>query len=445
MSKTIIKNGTLVNEGRMYQADVLISNGRIDKIDRDISDTEAEVIDIEGKWLIPGIIDDQVHFREPGLTHKANIASESRAAAAGGVTSFMEMPNTKPPALTQELLQDKYDIAAASSTVNYSFFMGASNENIEEVLKTDTEKVCGVKVFMGSSTGNMLVDNETTLNNIFSKVDCLIATHCEDESTVRRNHAAAIAEHGEDITAEFHPIIRNTEACYLSSKLAYDLASRHGARLHILHISTAKEIELFTNNMPLKDKNITAEVCVHHLSFNETEYATLGNKIKCNPAIKSPADQAALLQALKDGYFDVIATDHAPHTIEEKSKRYIEAPSGLPLVQHSLTMMLDFYHKKELSAEFIVSKMSHAVADLFRIVDRGYIREGYWADLVVVDPDKVWTIDKSNIAYKCGWSPLEGREFKGKVVSTMVNGEWVYHNEDWTGIKSGQRLGFKLS
>ena len=445
MSKTIIKNGTLVNEGRMYEADVLIENGRISKIDKDISDNEAEVVDIEGQWLIPGIIDDQVHFREPGLTHKANIATESRAAAAGGVTSFMEMPNTKPSALTQELLQDKYDIAAATSTVNYSFFMGASNENIEEVLKTNCTEVCGVKVFMGSSTGNMLVDNETTLNNIFSNVSCLIATHCEDESTVRRNHAAIIAEHGEDITAEYHPIIRDTEACYLSSKLAHDLATKHGARLHILHISTAKEIELFTNNIPLKDKKITAEVCVHHLSFNETQYATLGNKIKCNPAIKSPDDQAALLQALKDGYFDVIATDHAPHTVEEKSKRYIEAPSGLPLIQHSLVMMLDFYHRNELSAEFIISKMCHAPADLFRIVDRGYIQEGYWADLVVVDPNKQWTVEKSNVAYKCGWSPLEGRQMKGKVISTMTNGKWVYRDEDWTGLKSAERLKFKLS
>ncbi|MBT8190623.1 MAG: dihydroorotase [Bacteroidia bacterium] len=442
MSKTIIRNAKIVNEGTISEMDVLVSGQRIEKIDLSIDGNYQNEIDASGKMLIPGIIDDQVHFREPGLTHKADIASESRAAAAGGVTSFMEMPNTKPTATTQGRLQDKYDIAEKTSTVNYSFFMGASNENIEEVLKTDKEKVCGVKVFMGSSTGNMLVDNEETLNNIFSKVDMLIATHCEDEATIRNNNKKIIEQHGEGIDATFHPIIRNTEGCYLSSSLAVELARKHGARLHILHISTAREIELFDNHIPLLDKKITAEVCVHHLSFDSSQYPELGNKIKCNPAIKSPEDRKALLKALKDGYFDVIATDHAPHTAEEKSQAYMKAPSGLPLVQHSLTMMLDFYHRGELSMEFIISKMCHAPADLFRIRDRGYIREGYYADLVLVDPDYLWTIDKSNIAYKCGWSPLEGRTFKGKVMSTMVNGEWVYENDEFTGIKSGQRLLF---
>lgn len=442
MSKRIIRNARLVNEGKIQEADILIDKERISRIDSSISGQYDDEFDAQGKLVIPGIIDDQVHFREPGLTHKADIASESRAAAAGGVTSFMEMPNTKPTATTQERLQEKYDIAERTSTVNYSFFMGASNENIEEVLKTNRENVCGVKVFMGSSTGNMLVDNEDTLNNIFSKVDMLIATHCEDEATIRRNHQMIIEKHGEHIDATYHPIIRNTEGCVLSSSLAVDLAKKHGARLHILHISTADEIELFNNSLPLKDKKITAEVCVHHLSFDSSQYPELGNKIKCNPAIKSPKDRLALIEGLKNGYFDVIATDHAPHTAEEKSQAYIKAPSGLPLVQHSLTMMMDFYHRKELTMEFIISKMCHAPAELFRVRDRGYLREGYFADLAIVDPEFSWTIDKSNIEYKCGWSPLEGREFKGKVMSTMVNGEWVYENGKLNGARSGQRLLF---
>lgn len=442
MSRIVLRNATIVNEGNITESDVLIKDERIEKIAPTIETNETREIDLNGHWLIPGIIDDQVHFREPGLTHKANIASESAAAAAGGVTSFMEMPNTKPPATTQDLLEDKCQIANHHSTVNYSFYMGASNENIEEVLKTNKSNVCGVKVFMGSSTGNMLVDNEKTLDNIFSKLDVLMATHCEDEQTVRNNHKAIIDKYGEDIDASYHPIIRNTEACYLSSSLAVDLAKKHNTRLHILHISTEKEISLFTNNIPLSEKRITAEICVHHLSFDETQYQSLGNRIKCNPAIKSPADKAALLQALKDGYFDVIATDHAPHSWEEKSQAYINAPSGLPLIQHTLNMMLNFYHQGELSIEFIIDKMCHAPAEMFDIVDRGYIREGYYADLAIVNPDELWTVDKSNILYKCGWSPLEGNQLKGNVLSTMVNGQWVYLNGQLTGQKSGSRLRF---
>ncbi len=426
----------------MISADLLVKNGRIERIDSTISNGHAEEVNCEGKHIIPGIIDDQVHFREPGLTHKANIATESQAAAAGGVTSFMEMPNTKPPALTQEGLQDKYDIAANSSTVNYSFYMGASNDNIEEVLKTDDKSVCGVKIFMGSSTGNMLVDNETALNNLFSRVKMLIATHCEDEETIRRNLQDALDKYGEDIPVSMHPVIRDREGCLISSTLATNLAKKYGTRLHVLHISTEDEIALFRNDIPLSEKNITSEVCVHHLFFNETQYETLGSKIKCNPAIKSPQDQKALLQALKDGYFDVIATDHAPHTMDEKASIYGKSPSGLPLVQHSLTMMLDFYHKDELSLPFIIDKMCHKPAELFGVAERGFLDEGTHADIVLVDVNKEWTVDRSQLHYKCGWSPLEGHAFKGKVLSTLCNGQWVYKNEKLTGIKSGDRMMF---
>jgi len=442
MNKTILKSATLINRNQIKKVDILIDGDRISQIDANLDTKDAKVVDCEGKWVIPGIIDDQVHFREPGLTHKANIATESAAAAAGGVTSFMEMPNTKPAAVTQEELEKKYKTASETSTVNYSFFMGATNDNLEEVLKTNPENVCGIKIFMGSSTGNMLVDNEATLNELFSKVKMLIATHCEDEATIRGNLAKAKEKYGDDVPVQMHPVIRNTEGCYKSSSMAIKMAKKYGTRLHILHISTAEEIDLFVNNRPIREKNITAEVCVHHLFFDESYYKTLGNKVKCNPAIKSASDKAALFDGLIKGYFDVIATDHAPHTQEEKSKSYLNAPSGLPLVQHSLTLMLDFYHKGLLPIEFIVDKMCHAPAELFRIKDRGYVEEGKFADLVIVDPYKEWSVEKSNIEYKCGWSPLEGFDFKGKVISTMCNGKWVYENETLTKTLAGERLIF---
>ena len=444
MKQILIKNAEIVNEGKSFKSDLLIKEGLIDRIGLDLipSDESVEVIDANGKILMPGIIDDQVHFREPGLTHKANIASESRAAVAGGVTSFMEMPNTKPQSTTQEKLQDKYDIASDVSPANYSFFMGATNDNVEEVLKTDKHEVCGVKIFMGSSTGNMLVDNQQTLDNIFSKVPMLIATHCEDEKTVRANLAKAQVEFGENIPFEQHPIIRNTEACYLSSSMAVDLAKKYNTRLHILHISTAKELGLFTNEVPLKEKRITSEACVHHMYFNDTYYPTHGSKVKCNPAIKSETDRSAIFKAVFDGTIDIIATDHAPHTIEEKSKSYLNAPSGLPLVQHSLNIMLDFYHKGEVTMEQIVAKMCHAPADCFRVRERGYIREGYYADLAIVDADHEWTINKDNIYYKCGWSPLEGKTMKGKVQSTYVNGQIVFKNGEVLPFSAGKRMQF---
>jgi len=442
-NRYLIKNGTIINRGVSKTADILISNQKIEKIGTNLSDNDAEVIDATGQWVIPGIIDDQVHFREPGLTHKANIATESRAAAAGGVTSFMEMPNTKPTATTQEKLQDKYDIAANTSTVNYSFYMGATNDNLEEVLKTDASKVCGVKIFMGSSTGNMLVDNRDTLEQLFSKIKMLIATHCEDEATIIANLEKTKAQYGEDLDATYHPIIRNAQGCYLSSSMAAEMARKHGTRLHILHISTADEIAIFDNDIPLKDKKLTAEICVHHLYFDDSYYYPLGNKVKCNPAIKTVNDREALLQGLKDGYFDVIATDHAPHTMEEKSKPYLEAPSGLPLIQHSLNLMLSFYHRGELSKEFIIDKMCHAPAELFRVQERGYLDEGTFADLAIVDPNLQWTVNKSNVEYKCGWSPLENFDMKGKVVSTMCNGQFVYRDHKLTELKTGQRLTFR--
>ncbi len=440
--KYLLKNGLIINRGESKSGDILIKGERIEKIGTNINDPDAEVIDVNGQWIIPGIIDDQVHFREPGLTHKANIATESRAAAAGGVTSFMEMPNTKPTSTTQEKLQEKYDIAAKTATVNYSFYMGATNDNLEEVLKTNPNDVCGVKIFMGSSTGNMLVDNRHTLEQLFSNIKLLIATHCEDEVTIRDNLAKAKEKYGDKLDAIYHPIIRNAKGCYLSSSMAIELAKKHGTRLHILHISTADEISLFDNNIPLKEKKITSEICVHHLFFDDAYYHVLGNKVKCNPAIKTVHDREALLQGLKDGYFDVIATDHAPHTKEEKAKHYLEAPSGLPLIQHSLALMMSFYHREELTKEFIIDKMCHAPAELFRIKERGYIEEGYYADLAIVDPNLKWVIDKSNVEYKCGWSPLEQFDMKGKVTSTICNGVFVYRDNKLTEVKSGQRLLF---
>jgi dihydroorotase len=441
LQSILIKNGQIVNRGKIVVKDIFIKNGYIQRIDNQI-DTPADIeINAEGKHVIPGIIDDQVHFREPGLTHKATIATESRAAVAGGVTAFMEMPNVNPPSVTQEFLAEKYAIGAKSSLANYSFYMGATNDNLEEVLKTDKNTVCGVKIFMGSSTGNMLVNNEKTLENLFSKCDMLIATHCEDEATVRKNTELYKAS-GKEITAAYHPIIRNREACYKSSSMAVALAKKHNTRLHILHISTADEISLFDNTLPLSKKRITAEVCVHHLFFNENQYNTLGNLIKCNPAIKSPKDQKALLKALLDNHFDVIATDHAPHTWEEKSKPYFDAPSGLPLIQHTLPMMLRFYHHGHISLERIVEKMCHAVADCYNIDKRGYIDEGYWADIAIVDIGKKWKVSKKNIYYKCAWSPLEGSILRGAVESTIVSGHLAYHKNIFNENMMGKRLNF---
>ena len=442
MAKILLKNATIINEGQRFESDLLINNDRIEKIARSISDESADVIDLKGKWLIPGMIDDQVHFREPGLTHKANIGTESRAAVAGGITSFMEMPNTKPNALTQELLLDKYDIAAKTSIANYSFFMGASNDNMEEVLKTDRKQVCGVKVFMGSSTGNMLVDNEQTLTGIFSKCDMLIATHCEDEATVRANMEKFKAEYGEDVPIKYHPIIRSEEACYLSSSLAVNLAKKFDTRLHILHISTAKELELFRNDIPLAEKKITAEACVHHLWFSDEDYDNKGTHIKWNPAVKKASDRAAIWQAVNDNRIDVLATDHAPHTLEEKSGNYFTAPSGGPLVQHAVLAILQKVKEGNISLERAVEKMSHAVADCFHIDHRGYIREGYFADLVVVDPNTSYGVDKTNILYKCGWSPFEGVSFDHSIDTTFVNGRIVYQDGKVIEGNTGARMTF---
>jgi dihydroorotase len=441
---TILKNGILINEGSRKEADILIENGRISKIGNSLSaEGNATIVDLNGKYILPGCIDDQVHFREPGLTHKANIGTESRAAVAGGITSFMEMPNTVPNALTQELLEDKYQIAAESSIANYSFFMGASNHNIDEVLKTSHQDVCGVKIFMGSSTGNMLVDNEKTLDSLFSKVPpMLIATHCEDEHTVRANIEIAKAKYGEDVPIEMHPIIRSEEACYLSSSLAVRLAKKHNTRLHILHISTAKELELFTNEIPLKDKLITAEACIHHMWFSDEDYATKGNYIKWNPAVKKATDRDAILAAVLDNRIDVVATDHAPHTIEEKENSYFKAPSGGPLVQHALLAMLEKSIEKNFAIERVVEKMAHAPADLFRVNQRGYLREGYFADLVIVDPNKKTTVTKENILYKCGWSPFEGFTFSHSIDSTYVNGNKVFEGGKIIEGTTGSRLRF---
>ena len=440
--KYLLKNGFTVNEGKIEQNDILIEGNHIQKIDKSISDESATVIDVAGKYIIPGIIDDQVHFREPGLTHKATIYSESKAAVAGGVTSFMEQPNTKPAALTQDLLEQKYKIAAAASLANYTFFMGTSNDNYEEVMKTDFTKVGALKIFMGSSTGNMLVDDEHILNKIFANLNGIIVTHCEDEQTIKENTAIYQNKFGNNIPMNFHPVIRNEEACYKSSELAVALAKKHQARLHIFHVSTAKELALFDNTIPLKEKKITAEVCVHHLFFEEKDYATLGSKIKCNPAIKYQSDKEALLQALLDDRLDVIATDHAPHTFEEKNNPYFTAPSGLPLVQHSINVMLDFYYKGNISLEKIVEKMCHAPADCFRIKERGYLREGYFADIAILDLHAPISISKENIWYKCGWNPLEAYSFKGKVTHTFVNGNLVFDNGLFDEQNKGERLLF---
>lgn len=441
--KILLKGGTVVNEGKKEVKDILIVNGRIEKIAANISDSAAKEINVKGKYVIPGMIDDQVHFREPGLTHKANIRTESRAAVAGGITTFMEMPNTVPNALTQELLQDKYDIAASSSIANYSFFMGASNDNIEEVLKTNPKDVCGVKVFMGSSTGNMLVDAPETLNNIFGKVPMLIATHCEDEGTIRKNTAIYKEKYGEGVPMRCHPEIRNHEACYLSSSLAVDLAKKHGSRLHVLHISTAKELSLFDNSIPLEQKKITAEACIHHLWFSDEDYDQKGAYIKWNPAVKTAKDREEIWKAVLDNRIDVLATDHAPHTIEEKQNTYFNAPSGGPLVQHVLPALFEKSKQGVISIERIVEKTAHAPSILFRVKERGFIREGYYADLVVVDPNKSFEVNKENIMYKCGWSPFEGTTFSHSIEKTFVNGNMVYDRSQIIEGQ-GQRIQFNV-
>ncbi|MEL6661053.1 MAG: dihydroorotase [Bacteroidota bacterium] len=438
----LIKNARIVNRGMITEGDILIKGQRIEKIGPNISHPEAKIIDANGQLAIPGVVDDQVHFREPGLTHKGEIYTEARAAVAGGTTSFMEMPNVKPPTLTQELLEAKYQRAAQCSLANYSFYMGASNDNIEEVLKTDPKTVCGLKIFMGSSTGNMLVDNEKTLDNLFSKVPMLIATHCEDEATIRQNLEKAKAAYGEDIPIEMHPIIRNVEGCYKSSSMAVELAKKHGTRLHILHISTKDELELFRNDIPLSEKRITAEVCVHHLFFKSSDYADKGVRIKWNPAVKGQEHQEALLPALLADKLDVIATDHAPHLPSEKANKYLSCPSGGPLVQHALNVMLGFYHEGKISLEKIVEKMCHAPAECYQLAERGYLDEGFFADIVLVDENHSWTVAKDNILYKCGWSPFEGHTFKGKVNTTIVSGHLAYHEGVLNENQWGQRLHF---
>jgi dihydroorotase len=442
MNSYLIKAATIVNEGQKIVADVLIKDGFISKIGQNLSANGAKEINAEGQYLLPGMIDDQVHFREPGLTHKADIFTESMAAVAGGITSFMEMPNTVPNTLTQDLLTDKYNIAAQTSLANYSFYMGASNDNIEEVLKTDPKNVCGIKVFMGSSTGNMLVDNEKTLENIFSKAPILVATHCEDEATIRHNLAEFKAKYGDDLTIEMHPLIRSAEACYKSSSLAVELAKRYQTRLHILHISTAKEIALFDNTIPLADKKITAEACIHHLWFNDKDYVTKGNFIKWNPAVKTEEDQNGILAGVLNNNIDVIATDHAPHTLEEKQQPYSQAPSGGPLVQHALPALLEMHLQGKISLEKIVEKTAHNLAICFDIEKRGFVREGYWADLVLVDLKDSWKVTKLNNFYKCGWSPFDGETFQASVTHTFVSGNLAYQNGKFTTDQIGKRLTF---
>jgi len=442
MSTILIKSATIVNEGKQFNADIFIKDGFIERIDSQIDVLADQTINAEGLYLLPGAIDDQVHFREPGLTYKADIHSESRAAVAGGITSFMEMPNTVPNTLTQQLLQDKYDIAAQRSLANYSFFMGASNDNLDEVLRTDAQNVCGIKVFMGSSTGNMLVDNPTTLENLFSRSPMLIATHCEDEATIKSNLAHYKQVFGENVPVRLHPKIRSEEACYLSSSMAVALAKKHNARLHILHISTEKETHLFDNTTPLKDKRITAEACVHHLWFSSEDYETKGNLIKWNPAVKTAKDRDGILKAVLDGRIDVIATDHAPHTIEEKAQSYLQAPSGGPLVQHALPALLELYHHGKITLEQIAEKTAHNVATCFQIAKRGFIREGYYADLTLVNLNKPWQVNKNNILYKCGWSPFEGSTFRSSIEHTIVSGKLAWSKGKFTSDESGLRMTF---
>ncbi len=445
--KYIIHNALIINERKRFNGDILINGDKIEKIisppPNDLSYyKDYTLIEADGKLLIPGVIDDQVHFREPGMEYKGDIYSESRAAVAGGITSFMEMPNTKPPAVTIEELEKKYDAAAQKSLANYSFYMGTTNDNINEVLKADPKNVCGIKVFMGSSTGNLLVDSDEALNNIFEKAQMLVAVHCEDDPTIHRNFAYYKKKFGNEGTAELHPLIRSSEACYISSSKAVKLAKKYGTRLHLLHLSTADEMKLLQNDIPLPEKKITAEVCIHHLWFSDEDYKNKGNFIKWNPAIKSGSDRKALRNALKTGKIDVVATDHAPHTITEKEKPYFEAPSGGPMVQHSLVSMLQLVKKGVFTIEETVEKMCHNPATLFNIDKRGFIREGYYADLVLVDMNNGFTVSKDNILYKCGWSPMEGLHFDSKVEMTFVNGNIVYKNGTVYDEIKGKRLIF---
>ena len=442
MSKRyLIKHAKMVNEGEQKEVDLLLSNGRIEQIAGEISGEKAdEVLDASGQYLLPGLIDDQVHFREPGLTHKADIASESRAAVAGGVTSYMEMPNCKPPTIGLETLLEKRAIAEARSSANYAFYLGGTNDNLEAVKSIDPNLICGVKVFMGSSTGNMLVDAPKILEGIFASSPTLIATHCEDTPTIKRNEALYREKYGENVPFDAHPIIRNEEACYLSSSMAVELAKKHGAHLHILHITTAKELELFEAG-PIENKHITSEACVHHMYFDQGDYQKHGSNIKCNPAIKTAQDREAILRAIIDDRIDVIATDHAPHTIEEKAQSYFSAPSGLPLVQHSLQTLLEHYHNGVFSLEKIVHKTSHAVAQRFKVKERGFIREGYWGDLVLVSLDTPYAVNKGNVLSKCGWSPFEGTTFRSSVTATFVSGQLAYANGQVLPCK-GQALEF---
>ncbi len=444
MTSTLILNARLINEGQITETDIFVEDGRIARIDSGLTHLKAQrVIDAKGKYLLPGVIDDQVHFREPGLMHKAEIYTEAKAAVAGGVTSFMEMPNTVPNTLTQDLLEQKYQRAAEVSLANYSFYMGVSNDNLEEALKTNPQQVCGLKIFMGSSTGNMLVDDAQTLENIFSQSPLLIATHCEDEATIRENSQKYRDQYGEQMPISKHPEIRSVEACLKSSSLAVELAKKHGTRLHVLHISTEEELALFENSLPLSEKKITAEVCVHHLWFDASQYETLGTQIKCNPAIKEVRHREALWPALLNDQLDVIATDHAPHTWEEKQGHYWNAPAGLPLIQYPLHMMLTAHREGKISLEKIVEKMCHAPALCFQIKERGFVREGYWADLVLLDLDKSTEVAPQNIHYKCGWSPLSGQSLVGQISHTFVSGHLVYAHGKFDESQTGERLLFE--
>ncbi|WP_242131278.1 dihydroorotase [Aestuariivivens marinum] len=441
---TLIKNAKIVNEGRIFNGDVLIKGEFIVQIEDSISakSSDVVVVDAEGKLLMPGVIDDQVHFREPGLTHKADIASESKAAIAGGITSFIEMPNTNPQTTTIEKMEEKFDIASKTAFANYSFMFGGTNDNLDEILKVDPRSVAGLKLFLGSSTGNMLVDDPQVLEKIFKSTNMVISVHCEDETTIRQNLQEHIEKYGDDIPINKHPIIRSEEACYLSSSKAIELAKKTGARLHVFHLSTGKETHLFSNKKPLKDKKITAEVCVHHLWFSDEDYDKKGTLIKWNPAVKTKTDRKQLLEALLDDRIDVIATDHAPHTLKEKQNNYTQAPSGGPLVQHALPALLEMYHQDKISIEKVVEKMCHNPAILFQIEKRGYIKEGYYADLVLVDLNNPWTVKKENILYKCGWSPFEGTTFKSRITHTFLNGSLVFNNFKFASASAAKRLTF---
>jgi len=444
MSTLLIKNAKIVNEGNILEGDILVENGYIKEISSSISakSSSVQIIDAEGNYVIPGVIDDQVHFREPGLTHKANIESESKAAIAGGITSYIEMPNTNPQTTTIQALDDKFKTASETSFANYSFMFGGTNDNLDEILKVNPKEVAGLKLFLGSSTGNMLVDNPDVLEKIFSSTDMIISVHCEDEATIQANLEAYKKEYGDNIPIKFHPKIRSEEACYISSSKAIELAKKTGARLHVFHLSTGIETKLFTNKIPLKDKKITAEVCVHHLWFSEEDYNAKGTLIKWNPAVKTSKDRDELWKAFLDGRIDVLATDHAPHTQEEKNQVYTKAPSGGPLVQHALVAMLEAHHKGKISLEKLVEKMCHNPAILFQIEKRGYIKEGYFADLVIVNLNKPWSVNKQNILYKCGWSPFEGTTFKSRVTHTILNGHLVYENSKISEKKHAKRLTF---